>query len=179
MENAAVRRRLQIRRAILGAVFGMLPLGWAAGAVQAAPVVALGASQTYGKGVARGEDFPAQLQAMLRARGVNVTVRNAGINGNTTAQMAARLDGVISADTRVVILQPGGNDNRVGAGADTEANVAAMTARIQARHINVVMVPNQMFRGLPRQADGQHLTPAGYQALAAALVPQVASALGR
>ena len=37
-------------------------------------VVALGASNTYGEGVARGEDYPAQLEALLRARGHNVSV---------------------------------------------------------------------------------------------------------
>ena len=39
----------------------------AAGTAQAATVVALGASNTYGKGVARNQAYPAQL-ALLRAR---------------------------------------------------------------------------------------------------------------
>jgi lysophospholipase L1-like esterase len=34
-----------------------------------------------------------------------------------------------------------------------------------------------MFAGLPRQADGQHLTADGYRALAAQLVSQVAAYL--
>ncbi len=35
----------------------------------AAEVVALGASQTYGKGVARGEDYPSRLQFCCGSRG--------------------------------------------------------------------------------------------------------------
>jgi len=42
---------------------------------------------TYGKGVARNEAFPAQLEAILRAKGLNVNVINAGINGDTTEGM--------------------------------------------------------------------------------------------
>ncbi|MEH2623113.1 lysophospholipase L1-like esterase [Bradyrhizobium sp. AZCC 1719] len=38
----------------------------------AATIVALGTSNTYGKGVARGQAYPAQLEAILRAEGANV-----------------------------------------------------------------------------------------------------------
>ena len=46
----------------------------AATSAHAATVVALGASNTYGKGVARNQAFPAQLEAILRAKGLNVRV---------------------------------------------------------------------------------------------------------
>jgi hypothetical protein len=62
---------------------------------QAATVVALGASNTFGKGVARGQAYPAQLEALLRAKGLNTHVVNAGINGDTTGGMLARLDRVV------------------------------------------------------------------------------------
>jgi acyl-CoA thioesterase I len=35
----------------------------------AATIVALGASNTYGKGVARSQAYPAQLEAILRGKG--------------------------------------------------------------------------------------------------------------
>ena len=41
---------------------------------------------------------------------MNARVANAGINGDTTAGMLRRLDRAVPAGTRVVILQPGGND---------------------------------------------------------------------
>lgn len=142
----------------------------------AATVVALGASNTYGKGVARSEAYPAQLQAMLRAKGRAVTVVNAGINGDTTDHMRARLDGLLTRDTVAVILQPGGNDARKGH-TDTNANVEAMRARIAQRGIKLIWLPNNMLHGLPRQPDGQHLTPDGYRSLAQSLAPEVESAL--
>src|SRR5271169_6480528 len=76
----------------------------------AATVVALGASNTFGKGVSRNQAYPAQLEALLRARGLGVHVVNAGVNGDTTGGMLARLDHVVPKGTSVVVLQPGGND---------------------------------------------------------------------
>lgn len=141
----------------------------------AATVVALGASNTYGKGVARNQAFPAQLEAILRAKGLNVRVINAGINGDTTEGMLRRLDRVVPNGTSAVILQPGGNDRRKGSPDRT----AEIQNRLSARGIAVIMVPNSMFSGLPHQPDGQHLTPEGYHMLAVSLASQVAGAIGR
>jgi len=144
-------------------------------AAHAATVVALGASQTAGKGVSTSEAYPAQLEAMLRARGLDLTVVNAGISGDTTGGMMARLDSAVPKGTKVVILQPGGNDLRKGAPNYT----AELRSRLSAMGVRVVMLPNEMFRGKPRQVDGQHLTPEGYHMLAQQLVGPVASALLR
>jgi len=158
----------------------LAPLLVFAGTSRAAEVVALGASNTFGKGVERGEDFPAQLEKLLRAKGLNVSVTNAGVSGDTTEGMRARLDSVLSPDTRVLVLQPGGNDARQGMNpGDTQDNVASIKAAAASRHIRVVMVPGQMLNGLPHQSDGMHLTPEGYRTLAGELEPKVASALHR
>jgi acyl-CoA thioesterase I len=144
-------------------------------AAQAATIVALGASNTFGKGVSRGQAYPAQLEALLRAKGLNARVVNAGINGDTTGGMLARLDRVVPKGTSVVILQPGGNDRRKLAPDRTPE----IQARLAAMGIKVVMLPNGMLGGKPHQPDGQHLTPEGYHMLAEELVGQVAGALGR
>lgn len=161
---------------ILGclAVLGGLS-SFSASSANAATVVALGASNTYGKGVERNQAFPAQLEAILRAKGLNVQVVNAGINGDTTEGMLQRMDGVVSKGVSAVILQPGGNDARKGS-ADRTAEIRS---RLSARGIRVIMVPNNMFRGLPHQPDGQHLTPEGYHMLAQSLASQVAGAVRR
>ena len=88
-------------------------------------IVVLGASNTYGKGVARNAALPAQLQAMLRAKGYDVRVGNAGINGDTTAGMLRRLNAAVPAGTRLVILQPGNNDVRKGVGGDRAGNISS------------------------------------------------------
>jgi acyl-CoA thioesterase-1 len=161
------------RRIGLGllATFGLL----FAGAAQAATVVALGASNTFGKGVSRGQAYPAQLEALLRAKGLNARVINAGINGDATGGMLARLDRVVPKGTSVVVLQPGGNDRRKLAPDRT----SEIEARLAAMGIKVVLLRNGMLRGKPHQPDRQHLTPEGYHMLAEELVGQVAGALGR
>ena len=160
------------QRILIGllAAFGLLFVS----AAQAATVVALGASNTYGKGVSRGQAYPAQLEALLRARGLNARVINAGINGNTTGEMLARLNSAVPRGTRVVILQPGGNDRRKLAPDQT----SEIQSRLATMGVTVILLPNGMLQGLPHQGDGQHLTPEGYHMLAEELVGQVAAALG-
>jgi acyl-CoA thioesterase-1 len=150
------------------ALFGAVPLLGAQ--AKAATVVALGASNTYGKGVARNEAYPAQIEAILRARGLNIRVMNAGINGDTTEGMLGRLDRAVPNGTNAVILQPGGNDRRKGRPDRT----ADIQSRLAARNIPVIMLANSMLRGLPHQPDGMHLTPEGYRMLAESVASQVA-----
>jgi len=152
-------------------------LGFGIVAADAATVVALGASNTRGKGVAISQAYPAQLEAIMRAHGKRVTVLNAGINGDTTSHMVARMDGLLSKDTKVVILQPGGNDRRKGK-TDEQSNVSSIQAELGGRGIALVMLPNTMLRGKPHQPDGQHLTPEGYHQLAEELASSVEAALG-
>lgn len=154
------------------AAFGML---FQLGVAHAATVVALGASNTAGKGVSLSQAYPAQLEAMLRARGLDVNVINAGISGDTTGGMMARLESAVPKGTRVVILQPGGNDLRKGARNYTPE----LQSRLRAMGVKVVMLPNEMFRGKPHQPDEVHLTPEGYHRLAQQLVGPVAAALRR
>jgi acyl-CoA thioesterase-1 len=160
---------------ILGCVAVLTASNLAAIPADAATVVALGASNTYGKGVARNQAFPAQLEAILRTKGLNVRVVNAGINGDTTAGMLQRLDRVVPGGTSAVILQPGGNDRRKGSPDRT----AEIQNRLSARGIAVIMLPNNAFRGPPHQPDGQHLTPEGYRMIAEYLASQVAGAIRR
>ena len=141
----------------------------------AATIVALGASNTFGKGVARNQAYPAQLEAILRAKGANIRVINAGINGDTTEGMLQRLGRTVPNGTSAVILQPGGNDRRKGSPDRT----AEIQSRLSARGIPVIMIPNSMFRGLPHQPDGQHLTPEGYHMLAEQMASQVAGVISR
>jgi acyl-CoA thioesterase-1 len=178
--GTAMQLRVKSALATAPSIIAALMILLAAGSVCAASatIVALGASNTYGKGVARNQAYPAQLEAMLRASGSDVRVVNAGINGDTTGGMLSRLDGAVPAGTKVVILQPGGNDARKRQG-DGAANISAINSRLAARGIKVVMLPNQMLSGLPHQPDGMHLTPGGYRMLAAALLPQVKSAIGQ
>jgi acyl-CoA thioesterase I len=164
--------------AILGALCSVF-IALAPANAASGTVVALGASNTYGKGVARNQSYPAQLEAMLRASGHNVRVINAGVSGETTGQMLARLDRSVPRGTKVVIFQPGGNDRRKGEAENRATNIATIQQRLAARGIKVILMENSALGGLPRQPDGQHLTPEGYHSLAAQWMPQVVAALGQ
>ena len=142
-------------------------------------VVAFGASQTYGKGVSRDEAYPAQLEKLLRLKGYSARVVNSGANGQTTGAMLQRLETSVPPGTTVVIFQPGGNDKRKGLGAERVENIEAIRKILAARGIPVIMMENSVFRNYPRQADGQHLTAAGYHSLAKSLVPKVSALLSQ
>jgi acyl-CoA thioesterase-1 len=145
------------------------------GPAGAGTIVALGASNTRGKGVSRADAYPAQLETLLRQEGYDIRV----INGDTTTSMLGRLDSAVPEGTSIVILQRGGNDRRKGEMAATAENLAAITNRLAARGIKVIALDDASLRPFPHQPDGQHLTPQGYRMLAASLLPPVMSALGR
>jgi acyl-CoA thioesterase I len=170
-------KRAAVVASLLAAALAIVAM---AGPARAASVtiVALGASNTYGKGVGRDETYPEQLEAMLHGKGIDARVVNAGINGDTTGGMLDRLDSAVPDGTRLVILQPGGNDERKGVGADRAHNIALIQSKLAGRGIKVIVSESAMLRGLPFQPDRQHLTPAGYRMLAAALLPRVQAAIG-
>src|ERR1700693_639154 len=66
-------------------------------------IVALGASNTEGQGVGREVAFPAKLEALLKQKGYDVQVKNAGIKANTTGQMLERLDSSVPDGVKLVI----------------------------------------------------------------------------
>ncbi len=142
-----------------------------------AQVVALGASNTRGKGVTPAQAFPAQLAAILKASGRPMTVRNAGIDGDTSSGMLARMDRAVPSGTRIVVLQVGGNDARQGIGqAQRAANIAEINRRLVARGIAVVDADGPVVGALRSglaQADGIHLTPDGHRQVAQQLAGSI------
>src|SRR6476659_5914696 len=70
-------------------------------------IVAVGASNTHGWYVGNQGAYPAQLQALLRAKGIDAQVINAGVPFDTTAMMLRRIDKDVPNGTDIAILQPG------------------------------------------------------------------------
>jgi acyl-CoA thioesterase-1 len=182
---AGLERRFPVRQLLVWCLGGLVALAPPAGGQTAPPqaiILALGASNTAGWGVALTEAYPAQLEALLKAEGVSATVHNFGIPGDTTRGMSARLQAGLPAGTRVVILQPGTNDARLGQLDDRATYIAEMATWLAARDIALVMLENEVLDALPRgelREDGIHFTPKGYAVLAERLLPQVRAALGR
>jgi acyl-CoA thioesterase-1 len=160
--------------AVLAAVLAL-----AAGPLQARPlnIVAIGASNTSGFGVGEQNAYPAVLERLLRQKGIDAHVTNAGVLGDVTAGMRNRLDAAVPKGTDIVILQPGANDLRFfGTKQARAANIAAMVQRLHARGIRVVVydpdpVPRDFY-----QWDGIHFNAAAHAKIAATLAAQIASA---
>ena len=70
------------------------------GAYAQVQIAVIGDSGIAGPGVAPSENYPSQLEAALRARGLNVRISNGGMNGDTSTGLAARLDSAVPPGTR-------------------------------------------------------------------------------
>ncbi|SDR51294.1 acyl-CoA thioesterase-1 [Paraburkholderia fungorum] len=161
-------------------------------------IVAFGASQTAGKGVAPDDAYPARLAVLLQNDGFDVTVENQGVSGDRLADEARRLETALPPTTRIVLYQPGTNDcgkrSHISQ-SDFREGIDAALSWMQAHHLLVLamdggchfgvleeesakygaMYYGKISAGLEdmKQADGQHLTPEGYQKLAEQVRPFV------
>jgi acyl-CoA thioesterase-1 len=146
----------------------------------AAQIVAFGASNTAGYGVGSDAAWPARLEAMLRAKGYQAAVANAGISGDTTVGMLERLDTAVPAGTELVILAifPYNDAGKGISPAQHEANIQKILGLLYARGIKIISAIPYV-PGLPTQSDGIHLTAEAHATLAARLLPQVIGVIGR
>jgi acyl-CoA thioesterase-1 len=151
-------------------------------------IVALGASNTSGVAVGASNAYPAVLERLLRDKGYDVSVANAGVTGDTSAGILSRVDSAVPQGTKVVVFDVGGgNDKDTGAAGQTAANKAAIEQKIRARGAKPI------FAGVAANLGNQQTNPSAYipgdkhyhvtvqsQArLAAILLPKVIAALGK
>jgi acyl-CoA thioesterase-1 len=160
-------------------IIGLLMLGVlgfvATAQAETIKIVALGASNTVGRS---GTSYPAELQAMLKAKGYDVEVTNAGVNGDTTAGMLARVDSAVPSGTRLVLLNPANiNDTKQGIRGEQGANVAQIRSKLAARGIKMIVLPAFGAIGAIH-SDSEHFDAAGYRLMAARILPQVMAAIG-
>ncbi len=112
-------------------------------------IAVLGDSLTAGYGLPAGDAFPARLEEALRRSGLDATVIDAGVSGDTTAGGRARLDWVLQGDPDLVIVELGGNDAlRALDPADTEANLEAILATLRRRKIPTLLTGMRAPRNL-------------------------------
>ena len=95
-------------------------------------ILALGDSLTAGYGLPQGQGFVPQLDAALRAAGIDAEVQDGGVSGDTTAGGLARLDWLLAEDPRVVIVELGANDALRGLDpGQAKANLGAILAKLR------------------------------------------------
>jgi acyl-CoA thioesterase-1 len=106
-------------------------------------ILAFGDSLYAGYGLDRGQDLPTAIQVRLRGKGINATIVNAGVSGDTSAAGRQRLAFTLDNQPRkpdLVLLGLGGNDVLRQIGPDeTRANMTAMMAELDKRHIPVML----------------------------------------
>ncbi|MBY5589885.1 arylesterase [Rhizobium leguminosarum] len=104
-------------------------------------LVGFGDSLMAGYQLPPGDGFPEKLQAALKAKGLDVTIANAGVSGDTTTGGLARIDWSVPDGTDGVILELGANDALRGIPPEeSEKNLDQMIARLKARGIPVLLV---------------------------------------
>ena len=77
-------------------------------------IIALGDSLTAGFGLPAHQSYPAVLQQLLKARGYQYRVINAGVSGDTSAGGLARLSWVLQRPAEMLIVALGANDGLRG-----------------------------------------------------------------
>lgn len=135
---------------IIVLIFGLL-IGAGSGQALAAPVkiLALGTSLTQGYGLPPGTDFTVQLQGALKRGGVDATVINAGVSGDTSAGGLARLEWSLADRPDAAIIELGSNDMLRGLPPQqTEKNLRAILARLKAAHVRVLLIGMKAQRNL-------------------------------
>ena len=107
-------------------------------------IVGFGDSLMAGYGLEQADSFTAQLEARLKAQGLDATVVNAGVSGDTTTGGRSRLAWTIDGQPSkpdLVILELGANDALRGiAPSLTRDNLDWMLDQLKQRGIPVLFV---------------------------------------
>jgi acyl-CoA thioesterase I len=104
-------------------------------------LLALGDSLTAGYGLDPTQSFPVKLETALKAKGHDVTVVNAGVSGDTTAQGAARLDWSLTDDVDAVLVELGANDALRGLPVpQAEAALDDILSKLKAKNLPTLVL---------------------------------------
>lgn len=162
-------------------------------------IVAFGDRATEGWLVPREEAYPAQLQALLRKKGYDVSVTNEGISGDTTAGALKRFDAAIAPGTDIVLVEFGVNDLRQHVSPQRmRANLNEIVKTLRKRGIEVLLiglgsldlsavarsngVPYAQWKlppGKYRARDNAHFNAEGYSIVIARTLPQIEELMQR
>ncbi len=103
-------------------------------------IVVLGDSLSAGFGLPVQSAFPERLAAALKAKGIDVSVVNAGVSGDTASGGLGRLDWSVPQETEAVIVELGANDALRGIDPKlTKAALDTILSKLDARHISVLL----------------------------------------
>ena len=100
----------------------------------------LGDSLTTGYGLPPSEAFQSRLAMALKAQGVQVTLTDAAVSGDTTAGGLARLDWALEGGADAALVELGANDGLRGLDVhEMEFNLGQILDKLAARRIPVLL----------------------------------------
>src|SRR5688572_23806391 len=146
-------------------------------------ILVFGDSLAAGYGLDPSEAFPAILQKKIDAAGLNFTVINAGVSGDTTSGGLRRIDWSLKRRVDVLLLELGGNDGLRGipVGVD-RTNLPAIIGRSRQKYSQVqvvlagMQIPPNM--GPENTLSFARIFPDLAQANPAALIPFLLEGVG-
>ncbi len=104
-------------------------------------IAVLGDSLVQGYGLPQDAGFVPQLEGWLHRHGVDVTLINAGVSGDTSAGGLSRVDWTLGPDVDGLILSLGANDALRGIDPDvTRSNLDATLKIAASRPVPVLLV---------------------------------------
>jgi len=164
---------------LLAALLALIPQSRA----ETVRIVALGASNTYAQAVSTSEAWPAKLEAMLKAKGYDVSVSVKSVSVGDASQIYAAAQSIPSG-TKVVVFDAGGGNSR-DRGIDPAAYRAKTMQVIRAQGAAPIFVSYKQIAG-PEGGSGwiagdphHHITPASHTRVAASALPRVIAAIGK
>ncbi|WBL27028.1 arylesterase [Zunongwangia sp. HGR-M22] len=107
-----------------------------------APVVLFfGTSLTAGLGLDTTEAYPALIQKKIDSMGMDYSVVNAGLSGETTASGLNRLDWVFKQNVDILVIELGANDGLRGVSLDeTRQNLEQIIEKARTKNPEVKII---------------------------------------
>ena len=103
-------------------------------------IVVLGDSLSAGRGLLADAAFPTKLARALKAKGIAVSVANAGVSGDTASGGLGRLDRSVPEGTEAVIVELGANDALRGLDPKlTKSALDSILTKLDGRRIAVLL----------------------------------------
>jgi acyl-CoA thioesterase I len=104
-------------------------------------ILFFGDSITAGYGLNPDRAFPALIQQQIDSLGLNYTVVNAGLSGETSAGGLRRVDWVLQQGVDIFVLELGGNDGLRGLNLQqTKANLQGIIDKVKAKYPQTLIV---------------------------------------
>ncbi|NND09701.1 MAG: arylesterase [Flavobacteriaceae bacterium] len=105
-------------------------------------ILFFGDSLTAGYGLEDSDDaYPALVQVKIDSLGLDYTVVNSGVSGETTSGGLSRIDWVLKQKVDIFVLELGGNDGLRGVSlAESRANLQAIIDSVKQKYPEAVIV---------------------------------------